>query len=129
MGKDQIEEFIPISLKFTIGGVFQGEYAVEFKDSRLIIRPFFSSDMTVEIMPTPSEWKRFWQRVDDLQVWKWKKNYSNNDICDGTQWSLKIKIAGKTKNCYGSNSYPESFEQFQKILSELVGGLPIEPKY
>jgi len=45
------------------------------------------------------------------------------------QWSLNLKKKNKTKNSYGSNRYPESFNQFKDAISELLGGLPLEEEY
>ena len=41
--------------------------------------------------PSIKEWEEFWQTVDTLKVWSWKKNYINRDVIDGTQWELRIK--------------------------------------
>jgi integration host factor subunit beta len=121
----------PNTFLFSIGGFSQGHRSVEFKDGRLVIRPSFISGSNlgfgeVEVTPTPSEWKTFWVKSNDLQVWKWKKNYSDNNVLDGTQWSLKIRFNGKTKNSYGSNSYPESFKLFLKALNKLIRSTPFK---
>lgn len=134
IGKNLMEGFIPDQLEFMIGGFFQGQYSVKYKDGKLLLGPANSPSRVsdygvIEVMPTPSEWKIFWHKVDQLQVWKWKKSYSNRDVLDGEQWSLRIKINGKTLASNGSNSYPGSFKPFLNILSKLAGGLSLHPQF
>jgi len=34
----------------------------------------------------------FWDKIDELKIWKWKKEYSPKDeIEDGHQWELKLR--------------------------------------
>jgi hypothetical protein len=130
MKKSQMEEFIPSKFEFIIGGFFSDNCIIEFKDNKLTHS--FSSAWdksnpysTSEIIPTESEWKKFWTKVEKIQVWKWKKEYIDPDILDGEQWSLKIKKQNKTLKVYGLNSYPGTFNQFKKAIRELLGGLPL----
>lgn len=124
-----MEEFIPNKFEFIIGSFDSSYCIIEIKDNKLThsfsvawgkSNPFSAT----QVIPTQSEWKKFWIRVEDLQVWKWKKDYSDPDTCDGVQWSLKMKLKKKTLNTYGCNSYPESFDQFKNAISDLLGGLP-----
>jgi hypothetical protein len=120
MKKVQMEEYIPQEFEFTIVRFFSGKCIIEFKDNKLTHG--FSSAWesnpysAIEVIPTPSEWKKFWTRVDEIQVWKWKKDYSDNNSVYGEQWSMKIKKQNKTMNSYGLNSYPETFNQFKKAI-------------
>ncbi len=36
---------------------------------------------------SPEQWITFIEEIDALEVPCWKDSYSDNDICDGTQWS------------------------------------------
>ena len=73
--------------------------------------------------PSTKDWEEFWQTVDALKVWGWKKDYYNEDISDGTQWGLRIKKQGKRgRKIFGSNAYPEpkgTFNSFIKALNKL----------
>jgi hypothetical protein len=134
MKKVQMEEYIPQEFKFTIGGFWSGNCIVEFKDNKLThsisnVCGASIKILTSEIKPKESEWKKFWNRVDELQVWKWDKNYIEPCCEDGVQWSLSIKKKNKTKNSYGSNRYPESYNQFKDAISELLGGLSLDEEY
>jgi len=128
--KVQMEEYIPQEFKFTIGGFFSDNCIIEFKDNKLahgFSNAWDKSNLYSrnEVIPTPSAWNKFWTKVEKIQVWKWKKEYIDPDILDGEQWSLKIKKQNKTLNVYGLNSYPETFNQFKKAISKLLGGLSL----
>ena len=73
--------------------------------------------------PSTKDWEEFWQAVDALKVWGWKKDYYNEDIHDGMQWKLRIKKQGKRgRKIFGSNAYPEpkgTLNSFIKALNKL----------
>ena len=57
------------------------------------------------------------ERIADLHLEDWQDEYSDNDILDGTQWSLKISFDnGKNKEIFGSNKYPDNFEAMKKLF-------------
>ena len=72
--------------------------------------------------PSTKEWEEFWQTVDTLKVWSWKKEYIS-EICDGTQWELRIKRKGRRRRIiFGSNAYPQpkgTFNSFVKAINKL----------
>jgi len=49
----------------------------------------------------------------------WQKTYDSG-ILDGTQWTLKVKGNGCNLKVYGSNAYPENFDDFIGILNKLI---------
>lgn len=110
-------------LNFNIGG-FSGDYErIIWKDEKLyhfFERSFFEEDYTI---PSAKDWDEFWEKVDKLKVWNWKKDYNNDDVLDGTQWELTIKREGRRKRrIFGSNAYPEpkgTFNSFIKALNKL----------
>ena len=65
----------------------------------------------------------FWDKIDELKIWKWKKEYSPKDeILDGHQWELKLRNRnGKTRNFDGHMSYPDNFNELIKELNNLFG--------
>ena len=75
--------------------------------------------------PSTKEWEEFWQTVDTLKVWSWKKNYINRGVIDGTQWELRIKRKGRRRRTiFGSNAYPQpkgTFNSFIKAINKLSG--------
>lgn len=61
--------------------------------------------------------KSLQKRIADLHLEDWKDEYADNDILDGTQWSLKISFDnGKSKEIYGSNEYPNNFEAMKNLF-------------
>ena len=41
----------------------------------------------------------------------WLPEYST-DICDGTQWEIDIRVDKHKFTSYGSNDYPDNFQEF-----------------
>ena len=116
-------------LNFSIGG-FSGDYErIIWQNDKLY--HFFERNFNDEELdkvldfttPSTKDWDEFWDAVDTLKVWSWKKNYNNDDVLDGTQWELTIKQAGRRKRrIFGSNAYPEpkgTFDSFIKALNKL----------
>ena len=76
--------------------------------------------------PSKKDWEEFWLTVDALKVWSWEKKYINSEICDGTQWELRIKRKGRRRRIIsGSNAYPQpegTFESFLDAITKLSRG-------
>ena len=119
------------TLNFYIGGFFGGYERVIWRNNKLHHQFFernFDDDEEPHkvlnvISPSTKDWEEFWQAVDALKVWNWKKVYNNDDVLDGTQWQLRIKKQGKRgRKIFGSNAYPEpkgTFNSFIKALNKL----------
>ncbi len=58
----------------------------------------------------------------------WQKTYDSG-ILDGTQWELKAKGKGCNLKTYGSNAYPENFNDFLRILNKLLSPVGIQIEY
>ena len=113
-------------LNFSIGG-FSGGYERIIWENDKLYHHFdgnfvegLEEDFTI---PSTKDWGEFWDTVDTLKVWSWKKDYNNDDVLDGTQWELTIKREGRRKRrIFGSNAYPEpkgTFNSFIKALNKL----------
>jgi len=65
----------------------------------------------------------FWDRMNELQVWKWKREYNPKfEILDGHQWELKLRNReGRTRNFDGHMSYPDNYNEMIKELNNLFG--------
>ena len=46
----------------------------------------------------------------------WKLKYADNQIMDGTQWSLDLTSLDANTHYYGSNEYPINFKSFAKYM-------------
>lgn len=72
-----------------------------------------------EIPLTDENWINFLEELAALDIQLWKDEYNNNDILDGTQWSLEIQFSGREKiKKWGSNEYPDYWKTFLKLLSK-----------
>ncbi len=64
----------------------------------------------------------FWDSMDELNIWKWKRKYEHPKfvIIDGHMWSLKLKSrTGKLLETKGSNYYPSKYKKFIECLNHL----------
>lgn len=119
---------IPEKFEFHIGGFGNHGYSIEFIDNHLIYHETYSNmpilrDKVIKTEPSPADWENFWQELDNLKIWKWKKSYNNPHMLDGTQWELDFVIDTKSKKISGSNNYPETFNKFETALRTLLGGM------
>ena len=121
------------TLNFFIGGFDGGYEKIIWLNGKLYhlmdgepedeeVRPEQVLNVTT---PSTKEWEEFWQTVDTLKVWSWKKEYIS-EICDGTQWELRIKRKGRRRRrIYGLNAYPQpegTFESFLDAITKLSRG-------
>ena len=69
----------------------------------------------------------FWERVEKLEVWKWKKKYpywkqKYEKLPDGCGWTLKLRNRnGTAKYCSGYESFPRKFKDLIEELNYLFG--------
>ena len=119
------------TLNFFIGGFGGGYERIIWQNNKIhyqfFERSFYDDEEPDKVLsvntPSTKDWEEFWQVVDALKVWGWKKDYYNEDIHDGMQWGLRIKKQGKRgRKIFGSNAYPEpkgTFNSFIKALNKL----------
>jgi hypothetical protein len=85
-------------LRFKLGGFEAEGFEIRLSRGRLLyfkevgLLPCGSAQVVV---PTKEQWHRFWQEVDRIGVWAWLPEYVNDDILDGTQWSLSLGYDGR----------------------------------
>ena len=116
----KVQEFndnIPFisEIEFSIGGYLSDTtiYRADLSGDDIRITSISSFDDTEDKTEVSEHEKElFFERLRDLYIGEWRKKYVNNNILDGTQWSLTIKYNnGKPQaKYYGSNAYPYSFE-------------------
>ncbi len=121
------------TLNFFIGGFGGGYERIIWQNNKINYQFFEHSyfedeeatpdKVLNETVPSTTDWEEFWQAIDALKVWSWKKDYYDKGIDDGTQWGLRIKKQGKRgRKIFGSNAYPEpkgTFNSFIKALNKL----------
>ena len=105
-------------LKFSSGGFFQGhkKISVERKWRKIVAKAqqdFGGSEKGSEIKLSEKEFFEYICAIYECGIWGWEKKYVNENIMDGHQWELSIKLKGEEEQCwYGSNKYPEEWNQF-----------------
>jgi hypothetical protein len=151
---------LPKRLCISIGGFFGPSYEVRFKKGRLTYtywppRESFSRDLEgppepewrellglkplpkpEEIQPFTEQWRNFRKTLDRIDVWCWKCNYSDSNICDGTGWSAEIVYSDQSIVSSGDNCFPgrdgrampvtdggsdNTFEKFCRAVAQLIG--------
>lgn len=79
----------------------------------------YSEILLKEIPLTDKNWINFTKELVALEIPLWKDKYNNNDILDGTQWSLKVQFSKHNKiKKWGSNEYPA---YWRKLSSKYTG--------
>jgi len=109
--KEKITRF-----NFTVGGFLDGYDFIEIiKDDTQIKYNCNREENTF----TKEKLNEFLDKIFNENILKWKKEYNNNDILDGTQWELKMEFKDLPKFiCYGSNEYPSNWGNYMAIIRE-----------
>ena len=76
-------------------------------------------------IPNDKETKTFWRKIDEFNIWSWRKRYADDSVLDGFGWELNIKRTKKRKiKIKGYNSYPRNkkfFKNFLECINEFAG--------
>lgn len=117
---------IVTSIKFSVGGFFQGvtDIIIKRNDKGAIVtvEQIRYSEQPVETEISSAKWNKIVNTLyGPLYLNEWKKDYVNNDILDGTQWSLDIKLTNNRKRSYhGSNDYPPYWNELLKVFRKFA---------
>lgn len=113
------------SFAFSCGGYFNGyDYFLIEENNYIItltITPSILSERTeISKEITYDEWFEFLDIIySKLFIHEWNKEYVNNDILDGTQWSITFKLEdGKEIKYHGSNEYPAYWKEFLVFINK-----------
>ena len=111
-----------LEMKFDIGH-WQSRKKLFFKNDEISLPApdaFSCQEFPGIIVPSSSRLADFSKSLDDLNVWEWKKYYSNSNIMDGVQWSLAIRTDSKDLDSGGSNDFPENIYRFIQSINQLI---------
>ena len=80
------------------------------------------SEQPVETEISSAKWNKIVNTLyESLYLNEWKKEYVDNDILDGTQWSLDIKLSSNRKRSYhGTNDYPPYWNELIKVFRKFA---------
>ena len=98
---------------FEYGGFRSDNYKIYNNDIDLIveINHYRIDHEEFDQQISSEQWDEFWKVIDEIDAWRWGKDYFNQDILDGTQWELVIDQKGKRRRrIFGSNDYPPNFK-------------------
>jgi hypothetical protein len=121
---------VPEEFEFFEGHAYMGSDRVKWEHAQLVFVKRVA-DMsgkgsfteTVEkLSPTPEAWKRFWDRIDALYVWRWKSDYHNpkRDWPDGESWALNLRCGAKQVKSKGYNAVPDAYGEFREAVYKLM---------
>ena len=111
-----------LEMKFDIGH-WQSRKKLVFKNQEISLPApdsFSYQEFPGIIVPSGSELVEFSKSLNELNVWEWKKYYSNSNIMDGVQWSLSIRTSSKEANSGGSNDFPANIYRFIQSINQLI---------
>lgn len=132
MGDDQKEKGLKY-LSLWRGGYFGTNELIIFRTSNgcLDIDYYlFSHEHPRETIPhfhgnwTKERSKRWLPRIAEIHFELWEDKYWAN-ILDGEQWKLRYQYEGENeREIFGSNAYPENWNQFSKLMTTIAKKLP-----
>ena len=114
-------------IEFSIGGYSHGEEAFILEGNEIT---FWDNGISGGGRP-PEEWiskKNINEKdketlrimLNNLSFLKWNKEYCDDNVLDGKQWSILVIYNGNLKKkVYGSNSYPKGFTNLEKAIKNL----------
>jgi len=121
------EDCIPISLEAFIGSYFFNSYSkiTMISPTRVLYEEALGRERekeSLELEVTPEAWREFRMAIEKAHVLSWKDKYIDEHVCDGTQWSFRVKYKDKELDIYGSNMIPNKtqFRKFRDAVSALA---------
>jgi hypothetical protein len=114
---DKYDEIL--SLKVYIGGYFQGhpKVFIDFVERKMSIEHSFRIRLDERDNSIPLNTRQIRairQMMRKAELLKWRRNYVDEGVMDGTQWSVEMLIGKRTYRKYGSNEYPEQFDILER---------------
>ena len=111
--------------EFSIGGLGLNEiYSVDKTGlvPRYVSKLFAETKASEDLASwDTAKWDTFAADLLACGVARWKEEYMNERIFDGTQWHLTLTGDFGTLKFSGSNDYPDEWEAFLKVLSRYFG--------
>jgi len=123
-----------------IGSFGTASYGIWWDGRQLVYESFvngYEDRRQVYLAPSRTQWARFWQTMDGIDVWGWKDRYEPGGrfepaslVRDGTHWSVSLQHDGRRvesageRSMKGSSAFEDSgeFEVFAEAVSRLTGG-------
>lgn len=110
------------SFKFKIGGFFSSWDEIQIlldkydeDEYELNIESFFEIKFDMPKRVSPLMVQLFDEKLDEIGVRDWNKQYVDPDVLDGIQWELELDDL----KCSGSNAVPRGFDDMVWLLTDL----------
>ncbi len=118
---DRLEQLVKIT--FEIGGYFGGveRRTLTFDGEQILVEREGFNGFDPELDPKElyigMTRTSLIDNLMELHIERWKEDYYNPEILDGTQWSLELEFEDKSVvEKGGSNAYPRNFKKLCKLL-------------
>ncbi len=112
--------------RFSIGGYHSGRAEIIIEDGFFSAQEFdyiFSEkkDSLGNLLSVEDELKLI-KTLNTINTKSWKSKYINNDMMDGTDWELEMRInkIEKQYSFYGSNEYPQTRKTVSKTKKSII---------
>lgn len=125
-------------LIFKIGGFFSDQELLVIKNNGV--------DIVIDYYKHPRNWssercfyshksidqakfEELCDRILNAGIESWEDDYSDNQILDGVQWSVRYKLKQQDeRKIYGSNSFPQNWVTFLSVVHAIKHeiGEPVE---
>ena len=125
IGDDKFDERLDnlVRIRFEIGGYFGGteRRTLTFKGEQIVVeREGFNGFMpeldSVEHYVGKTR-TSFINGLKELHIGRWKEDYCDPRILDGTQWDLVMDFADQSSvESGGSNAFPRNFKRFLNLM-------------
>ncbi len=109
-----------IGIEAEVGGFFSGNHKVEINFERNMLKWSNFNDKGEKVL-TKSQVDSFKEDLKNLSLLNWKLKYVEPDILDGTDWKIDIIREGRHVKKHGSNQFPNEWEEFCKLITDLSG--------
>jgi len=113
----------PFVFSFEYGGFGSDQYKI-YNDNLSIVIEINHHRINHEALNrqiSSEQWDEFWKVIDEIDAWRWDKDYFNQEVLDGTQWELVIDRIGKRRRrIFGSNDYPPNFKVLLDAINKLA---------
>lgn len=104
--------------------IYSMAYLYSVKLTSVNIVEFVTLETNHQQIKVDSKLDTFWKKIDELNIWSWKKKYETfpEPPTDGVYWHIKLRDNnGKSKYSKGYEVFPDNFNELMIVFDDLVG--------
>ena len=116
-----MKNYLPDEMEFCYFKMETGYTCLKFDANKLIITG--PHDDIVE--PSMEQWISFWEKLEEIGLWGWEKEYDKCCLADGYSWEIKISHGDQSLDSNGLNHGPTRVvgDDLVSCLDELLEAL------